>query len=153
MPDKAGKPVSRLGRLMESRRLDLELYWEDVATLAEVSIKALYNARLEGAPLPSPMNRRNVDRALRWQAGSMERAHGGGDPGPLPQRHKQPLEDVLDDLLERFPGNDPLRVIIREQPGKSPRLRLNEALNLLRSYKQRKASETEGRRAGSRGIQ
>jgi hypothetical protein len=81
MPD---MEESRLGRLMDERRLDLGLDWQDVASRAGVSSKTLYNARLPSAPLPAPRTRRKIEDALRWQPGSMERVHGGADPEPAP---------------------------------------------------------------------
>jgi hypothetical protein len=81
MPD---MEESRLGRLMDERRLNLGLDWQDVASLAGISTKTLYNARVPGAPLPAPRTRRKIEDALRWKPGSMERAYGGGDPEALP---------------------------------------------------------------------
>jgi hypothetical protein len=95
MPD---MEESRLGRLMDERRLNLGLDWQDVASLAGISTKTLYNARVPGGPLPAPRTRRKIEDVLRWQPGSMERVHGGGDPEPLP------VPVPLESLAARYPG-------------------------------------------------
>lgn len=97
MPD---MEESRLGRLMDERRLNLGLDWQDVASLAGISTKTLYNARVPGAPLPAPRTRRKIEDVLRWQPGSIERVHGGGDPEPLP------VPVPLEHLARRYPAGD-----------------------------------------------
>ena len=89
----------RLAELMEDRRLELGLRWQDVVDAAtaagfKVSLKALHSVRTGTAGL-RPLTQRAIEAGLRWEHGSIQRIEDGGDPvalsgppvpvtGPLP---------------------------------------------------------------------
>lgn len=69
----------RLGALMEERRLELGLRWQDVAEHGGVSLKALHSARTGNASI-RPLTQQAIENGLRWQHGSIQRVIDGGDP-------------------------------------------------------------------------
>jgi DNA-binding XRE family transcriptional regulator len=71
-----------LGDLMEERREDLRLYWEDVAKAAGVTDQTLRDIR-SGKSNPRALTRRGIEAALRWERGSIDAILAGGDPTPL----------------------------------------------------------------------
>ena len=84
----------RLAELMEDRRLELGLRWQDVVDAAtaagfKVSLKALHSVRTGTAGL-RPLTQRGIEAGLRWEPGSVQAIEDGGDPVPLP-------DDDLDD--------------------------------------------------------
>ena len=81
----------RLADLMERRRLDLDLRWEDVSRNGGVSLNTLFRARNGSADI-LPLTGRKIDKGLRWQPGSIDAILDGGDPTPLPEnggRHRR----------------------------------------------------------------
>jgi hypothetical protein len=76
----------RLAALMEERRLDLGLRWQDVVEAADaagfkVSLKALHSVRTGNAGI-RPLTRRAIEAGLQWEHGSIQRIEDGGDPVP-----------------------------------------------------------------------
>jgi hypothetical protein len=71
----------RLAVLMEGRRLDLGLRWTDVAAESGMSVEGLRTMRRDGG-VPRALNQRGIERALRWEPGSIERILRGDDPVP-----------------------------------------------------------------------
>lgn len=66
---------------MEERRIALGLSWREVAQRAGVAYETVRAARAGEGGI-SPLTAGKLDRALRWQAGSVERILDGGDPLP-----------------------------------------------------------------------
>lgn len=80
--------------LMNARRIELGLRWEEVAERAGIRRSTLHNVR-RGKP-----TKINTDRAiedvLQWERGSLEAIRHGGKPAPLhrPPDTTQALMDV-----------------------------------------------------------
>lgn len=125
----------RLAALIEKRREELGMLWQDVADAGDVSLKTLYNVRTQEDGEISPPTRRKLEAALRWEPGSIERILAGGEPqvassrGPeRPRPHLAEVPNLDDDaamelLIERS-GDDRelLEVIWRAYKlGKQPR--------------------------------
>ena len=74
----------RLAELMEARRLDLGLYWQDVVDAAvaagfRLSLKTLHSVRAGIAGI-RPMTQRAIETGLQWEHGSIQRILDGDDP-------------------------------------------------------------------------
>jgi hypothetical protein len=93
----------RLAALMDERRLELGLRWQEVASAGGISLRALNNARTGDREI-RPLTRRGIERGLRWAPGSIERILSGGaasaaggmrrDPGATPE------DDALSDIMK-----------------------------------------------------
>lgn len=75
----------RLADLMDQRRLDLDLDWNEVAEAAKISDATLRAVR-NGRTQPSPRTIRGIERALRWEHGSFQSVLDDGDPVPAGTR-------------------------------------------------------------------
>jgi hypothetical protein len=71
----------RLAALMDERRLELRLTWQDVAERGGISLRALANARTGDAEI-RPLTQAGIEVALKWERGSVTRILAGGDPLP-----------------------------------------------------------------------
>jgi hypothetical protein len=89
-----GDAASRLDRHMNSRRLELDLSWEEVARSAEITAAHLLRIR-KGTYAPRDLTKVRLERVLRWNAGSIDATLAGGKPEPLPlaERPEQPQRD------------------------------------------------------------
>src|SRR5690242_14695781 len=67
--DSSGAPS--LGDLMEDRRLELDMDWQEVAELVGISRQALLDIR--NGTTPRPKTARGIDRALQWRPGSVQK--------------------------------------------------------------------------------
>jgi hypothetical protein len=76
----------RLADLMNNRRVELDLRWQDVAEAADLSLKTLYSARQPDGGDISDLTQGKIENGLQWQRGSIERIANGGDPVALPPR-------------------------------------------------------------------
>ncbi len=74
---------TRLAQLIDERRDQLGLYWNEVAQLADITKEGLRSVRLETRGL-RPATKRGIERALRWEAGTVDRILAGGDPEEMP---------------------------------------------------------------------
>ena len=98
----------RLAELMDARRLELGLRWQDVAAAGDVSIKTLYSVRTGHSAVPR-LTARKVDKGLHWEPGSVERVLAGGDPQPLAGPALVPARPL--------PADDPeIAALIRDWP-------------------------------------
>ena len=79
----------RLARLMDERRRDLRLRWQDVAEAGGISLKTLHSVRTGEAGI-APLTERGIEAGLRWEGGTVEIILGGGDPVPAPPAAKRP---------------------------------------------------------------
>lgn len=101
-------PHERLDRAMDGRRLDLGLSWQDVAAAAKVSVATLRAIR-SGTNRPSPLTKRRVEEALRWEPGSVDAIYADRQPvpagsEPAPPSRTERLEEIqrqLEDLTEQ----------------------------------------------------
>ena len=101
----------RLRQLMDDRRLQLGLTWEQVAATAQVSYEAIRAARNDNAEI-RPLTRAAIDRGLRWEVGSVARVlDEDGDPVPLESLPAEPprprLAAVPDALAAGLPEAEP----------------------------------------------
>jgi hypothetical protein len=96
MPDDSTSE-HRLARLMNERRLDLGLRWEEVAGVIGITEGGLRALRRDGS-VPRELTQRGIEKALRWQRGSVLRIIDGGDPAVLDDaRLPPPLQRIADD--------------------------------------------------------
>ena len=72
---------ARLAALMDERRLELRLTWQDVADRGGISLRALANARTGDAEI-RPLTQAGIEGGLQWERGSVARILAGGDPVP-----------------------------------------------------------------------
>lgn len=75
------RSADHLGEVMEERRLDLDLEWNDVAAAAQISPANLRSIR-KGKTNPQPLTTRRIERVFRWKAGSLDAVRNGGQPVP-----------------------------------------------------------------------
>jgi hypothetical protein len=94
----------RLGALMEQRRLELGLRWQDVAETGGVSLKALHSARTGNASI-RPLTQQAIENGLRWEHGSIQRVLDDADPIPLRAVTGVELADAPEQ--DREPPADP----------------------------------------------
>lgn len=73
----------RLARLLDERREELGLEWNEVAQIAGITKEGLRTARL-GPSVPRAKTKRGIERALRLRVGAFDEALGGGELTPLP---------------------------------------------------------------------
>lgn len=143
MPN-APEARQRLADLMEDRRAELELRWQDVADAAKLSLKTLYSARQPDGGAISPLTQRRIEIGLRWEHGSVRRILEGGDPVPLPAAAVpvlRPVPDAPGDagadagaLLARIAADYPDDRIVQmlaRRPGAPAETRLAEVLEWL----------------------
>lgn len=72
----------RLAALMDDRRLQLGMRWQQVADIGGISLRALNNARTGDREI-RPLTRRGIEKGLQWAPGFIERFLSGApaDPG------------------------------------------------------------------------
>ncbi len=84
---------ARLAGLMDKRRLELRLTWREVAEAGGVSYEALRATR-NGKGDIRPLTQAGIEKAFRWEQGSITRILNGGGPVPLEQpAHSLPSAD------------------------------------------------------------
>lgn len=74
----SGSRHEHLARLLDNRRLELGLKWEEVATAANIKPPTLRAIR-NGTNSPSPLTRRGLERALHWPAGTIDAVLEGAE--------------------------------------------------------------------------
>lgn len=94
---------SRLAALMEERRTQLRMRWQDVAEAGRVSLKAIHAARTGTAAI-RPLTQRGIEDGLRWAPGSVEDILAGGEPRDADdsRRPGQELIERRASLLPRY---------------------------------------------------
>jgi hypothetical protein len=78
-----------LGWWMDERRGELALTWQQVADTAGVSTETLYRADDRAMRTTT---KHGIERALRWQRGSVDAIKRGEKPTPLPQEESEPSQ-------------------------------------------------------------
>lgn len=86
------KPPHRLDALMNARRLQLGMDWQDVADVARIRTQTLRVVR-QGGNEPSDKTKYGLEVALRWEPGSVDAVLGGGDPTPTEGQAEQAVAD------------------------------------------------------------
>lgn len=70
---------ARLAELMNKRRIERRMLWDEIAESAEISTAHLRKIRT-GEAKASELTEANIEAALKWERGSIERILRGGDP-------------------------------------------------------------------------
>ena len=104
MPGEPGSET-RLARLMNERRLDLGLRWDQVAAISGVSDSGLRLLRRADS-VPRELTQRGIERALRWQPGSVLRIISGGDPVSLATETGIPADAPVCSFEQSILGED-----------------------------------------------
>lgn len=99
--------IKLLDAALDDRRVDLGLQWKDVATMSGIGLRTLDRVRSGGG---SRLKRRDVENALRIQAGAIERFLAGAVdklavlPERLPERESPPpvVDPDREDLRTAF---------------------------------------------------
>lgn len=76
----------RLAALIDQRRLDLRLTWQDVAERGGVSLRALANARTGDSEIRQ-LTQAGIEAGLQWEPGSVARVLEGGDAVEVTSQH------------------------------------------------------------------
>jgi DNA-binding transcriptional MerR regulator len=84
---------ARLARYLETRADEIDLDWVAVAREAGITVETLRAVR-RGNNRPSRATRKGLDRALRWEPGSVAAILEYGEPTPVHPTGSQQLEDV-----------------------------------------------------------
>lgn len=123
-------PPDHLDQVMDARRLDLDLEWQDVAEAAKISVANLRSIR-RGKTKPSSLTARRIENVLQWEHGGFEVAWAGGIPKvkQVPEsEHQDPVVAGLAERLARLEQaaaqhreeNNELRKMLKEITGKDP---------------------------------
>ena len=81
----SGSPHEHLARLMDNRRLELGMRWDEVAAAAGIKPPTLRAIR-NGTNRPSALTKHGLERALSWPAGTIDAILDGQDaPSPMDQ--------------------------------------------------------------------
>lgn len=106
-PTEDETPRERLARLMDERRADLELNWQEVADTAGLTREGLRKIRY-GTRAMQTDSKVGLERALRWKRGSVNAILAGGDPTPVepaPEDQRpalSPVPEVPDERLDHL---------------------------------------------------
>lgn len=101
-PPRVETPRERLARLMDERRDDLELHWNEVAELAGLTREGLRKIRYGIAGIQTT-SKHGLEKALHWERGSINAILAGGNPTPIQGGNGPGLKAVpekRDELLE-----------------------------------------------------
>ena len=101
MPESPNR--QRLAVLMEQRRKDLRLRWQDVAERSGLSLKTLHSVRSSDKRV-AELTKTGIEDGLRWEHGSIDLVLAGGDPVPLSSADPGPQEASP---LSVLPGGAP----------------------------------------------
>lgn len=80
---KQSKARARLAQHMDERRTEIGLRWADVATAAGLTTEGIRNVRYGSGEIRA-LTRAALERALRWEQGSISTILRGGQPTALP---------------------------------------------------------------------
>lgn len=124
MASDPGEDWSRLAAGIESRLDKLGLQWKDIPGRGGPSTAKLRELRNGSSETLSRSKRRDLERALEWEHGSVDWVLAGGDPRPIPRVHsngatvaaswlrrlstdalRKLLVEVSDEILRRIPND------------------------------------------------
>lgn len=125
---------ARLAELMDQRRRDLRLTWDQVASQAGIHRETLRQIRAGGGSI-RPLSATGIEDALQWHRGSVDAILAGGDPttleaeadrqmlernyqDPAVAQLAQRLERLEKDAARQREANNELRKLLREITGK-----------------------------------
>lgn len=111
----------RLALLMDDRRRELRLTWDQVAAAAGVNRETLRLIR-QGDGQLRPLTKDGIEDALQWQRGSIDAILAGGDPTPIGQRPAPARPEP-----ESPPTLEELRDMVRESAAENERLKARMA--------------------------
>lgn len=92
---------SGLEAALDARRQELDKAWRDIAIDAGISYETLRALR-RGDNEPSTLTKRRLERALRWETGSLDEVLAGGEALPLasePAIDPAPVQVILQSLV------------------------------------------------------
>lgn len=145
-----GESRSRLSRMIEERRLELELSQEALAVAAGVSLSSV--GRLERDRPVSKRIERQVERALQWEKGSIAAIRNDGEPSVI---ERPSASQTTDEVQEPDPADYPdemeyLNAVywyLRRGRNMSHEA-VMRGFNMASAIYARKQSETASRRGG-----
>ncbi len=115
----SSKIRQRLARLMDLRRAELHLRWDDVAETGRTSVATLRRIRNTDVEITAD-NEVAIEDGLDWARGSVARILAGDDPIPHPAHEPvDPVERAWDALRKAYEaeradsGPDPAWALLR----------------------------------------
>ena len=103
----------RLAALMDDRRLQLGMRWQQVADVGGISLRALNNAR-SGDREIRPLTRRGIEKGLQWAPGFIERYLSGAPADPGGARwDEKPQDEAWRPHPDDYPADLPDDVRLR----------------------------------------
>jgi transcriptional regulator with XRE-family HTH domain len=113
---------ARLAMLMDERRRDLRLTWDQVAGRAGINRETLRQIRT-GSGNIRPLSATGIEDALEWDRGSIDRILAGGDPAPVGDRRVALADDAsATETLQSEPTNAQLAAELAEVKQRSSEL-------------------------------
>lgn len=132
-------PAARLDRIMDVRRLELDLDWKEVADLAGISVQTLDVVRK--GKNSTVRTKRKIDRALQWVPGEgVEAIAAGREPTPtdrLPEPSRPSERPTLEELAARVAATEQEISALRAE-----RVSANEEIDALRAELRRTRSDS-----------
>lgn len=110
----------RLALLMDDRRRELRLTWDQVAAAAGVNRETLRLIR-QGDGQIRPLTKDGIEDALQWQRDSIDAILAGGDPTPIGQKPAPQPKPESPPTLEE------LRDMVRKSAAENERLKARMA--------------------------
>lgn len=142
---------ARLADLMDARRRDLRLTWDEVATRAGINRETLRQIRNGNGDI-RPLSKTGIEDALEWERGSVDAILAGSEPTPIEPRHVA-LSDqgTAGDVLSRTPSVEELakRLERLERSQERHRQENNELRKMLREITGKPSSTSGGREPGT----
>jgi transcriptional regulator with XRE-family HTH domain len=111
-------PRERLTRLMDERRGELGLTLAEVAECAGLTAEGLRNLRTGKSRTIRVKSKAGIERALRWDRGSVDAILSGGAPVSAPDPSEPTEEELASELLRRI---DELQAVMDRKYGQRNR--------------------------------
>lgn len=93
-----GSPHEHLARLLDHRRLELGMRWDEVAAAAGIKPPTLRAIR-NGTNRPSALTQRGLERALSWPTGTIDAILAGQDAPPMTMAEAETMMDENERLV------------------------------------------------------
>lgn len=134
-------PAARLDRIMDARRLELDLDWKEVADLAGISVQTLDVVRK--GKNSTVRTKRKIDRALQWVPGEgVEAISAGREPTPddrLTEPEQLTKRSTLEELAARVAATEQEISALRAE-----RISANKEIDALRAELRRTRHDSTG---------